>query len=262
MLAQFAHDFRRIVRRGFADDLHIFGRNIGRALAHHLLDGHVRHRSPAEPRQGLPRLQHALVSAVLLREALLQHRLAVVNRHDNHGAVADVAQHVRPGEFPQFGNDGGIALRVHVHANQIDMVVDAAPVEIYMPILRQIGAEPLALVADPRQRQSDRQMNSRRGQLIAPKLLPDARQRQQVVILIADLIERELPMPRTDDVILAIVHQHVLRVRRFSLAASNARRKNAVRRLDVPVAVIQPDDVDFAEYPHILLTFSAFAATK
>lgn len=169
---------------------------------------------PAEPRQGgLPRLQHALVSAVLLREALLQRRLAVVNRHDNHGAVADVAQHVRPGEFPQFGNDGGIALRVHVHANQIDMVVDAAPVEIYMPILRQIGAEPLALVADPRQRQSDRQMNSRRGQLIAPKLLPDARQRQQVVILIADLIERELPMPRTDDVILAIVHQHVLRVR-------------------------------------------------
>ena len=142
------------------------------------------------------------------------------------------------------------------------MVIDAAPVEIYMPILRQIGTELLSLVADPRQRQSNRQMNRRRRQLIAPQLLPDARQRQQVVILIADLIERELPMPRTDDVILAIVHQHVLRVRRFSLAASNARRKNAVRRLDVPVAVIQPDDVDFAEYPHILLTFSAFAATK
>ena len=82
------------------------------------------------------------------------------------------------------------------------------------------------------------------------------------MILIADLIQRELPMPRADDVILAIVHQHVLRVRRFGLAASNARRENAVRRLDVPVAVIQPDDVDFAKYPHILLTFSAFAATK
>ena len=105
-------------------------------------------------------------------------------------------------------------------------------------------------------------MNSRRGQLIAPKLLPDARQRQQVVILIADLIQRELPMPRADDVILAIVHQHVLCVRRFSLAASDARRENAVRRLDVPVAVIQPNDVDIAECPHILLTFSAFAATK
>ena len=82
------------------------------------------------------------------------------------------------------------------------------------------------------------------------------------MVLIADLIQRELTMPRADDVILAVVHQHILRVRRFSLAASDARRKNAVRRLDVPVAVIQPDDVDFAEYSHMLLTFSAFAATK
>ena len=70
------------------------------------------------------------------------------------------------------------------------MVINASPVEIHMAVLRQIGTELLALVADPRQRQSNRQMNRRRGQLIAPQLLPDARQIQQLVGLIADLIHR------------------------------------------------------------------------
>ena len=104
----------------------------------------------SEPlRQGFTRPEHALVGAVLLREALIHDGAPVLNGHDVHGAVADVAEHVHALELFEHRHDGGESLRVHVCADDIDVVFDAAPDETHIVVLEQIGPEALALGFHP-----------------------------------------------------------------------------------------------------------------
>ena len=78
----------------------------------------------------------------------------------------------------EHGHDGGESLRVHVCADDIDVVFDAAPDEIHMVVLEQVSPEALTLGFHPGQGQTGSDGHAGFGHPVLPQLLPDAGERQ------------------------------------------------------------------------------------
>ncbi len=87
------------------------------------------------------------------------------------------------------------------------MVFDAAPDEIHMVVLEQIGTKALTLGLHPGQGQTGGDVDAGFGHPVRPQLLTDAGERQEVVIWVADLVRGELLVSAADDVVFAIVNQ-------------------------------------------------------
>ena len=74
----------------------------------------------------------------------------------------------------EHGHDGGESLRIHVRTHDIDVVFDAAPDEIHMVVLEQIGTEALTLGLHSGQGQTGGDVDAGFGHPVFPKLLTDA----------------------------------------------------------------------------------------
>ena len=105
--------------------------------------------------------------------AAAQNRPALVDIHDVHGAVADVAEHICSSELPQTPGDGGKALREDIHSGKLHMVVRAPEGKIYAVILQEVCTESVLLFTDPCEGQPRRNMHAGGGDMADAQLPPD-----------------------------------------------------------------------------------------
>ena len=188
--------------------------------------------------------------------------MPVLNGHDVHGAVADVAEHVHALELPEHGHDGGESLCVHVSADDIDVVFDAAPDEIHMVVLEQIGTKALTLGLHPGQGQTGGDVDAGFGPPVFPKLLTDAGEGQDIVIRATDLVRSELPVPAADDVVFAFVNEQVLCVGRLVVEGQHAGGEDAAGGFQVAVAVVDADDLHVLKLFHKVPLFQLFGENR
>ena len=125
------------------------------------------------PQHALPDSQHTLVCPELLHIALVGNRTALVDIHDIHGAVADVAEHIRSCKVPKICCNGGKALREDVRACKLHMVVHASESEVRRFLLQKIRPESVLLFADPCEGQTCGKMDAGRGKMANVQLPSD-----------------------------------------------------------------------------------------
>ena len=89
----------------------------------------------------------------------------------------------------------------------------------------------------------------------AVQLTGHAHERQDIEVLVHRLVDDELLVPLADAVILAAVFQDVAGKYRFGVVLRYGCRRNRIRRLDVPVAVVNADHGDFllVQIDHVFL---------
>lgn len=88
--------------------------------------------------------------------------------------------------------------------------------------------------------------------------LPDAGERQEIVIRVADLVRDELPVPSADEVVFAVVNQQVLRVDRLMVEGQDAGREDAAGGFQVAVAIVNSDDLHVLKLFHNVPLFQFF----
>ncbi len=152
----------------------------------------------------------------------------------------------------------GESLRVHVCADDIDVVFDAAPDEIHMVVLEQIGTKALTLGLHPGQGQTSGDVHASLSHPVLPQLLPDTGERQDVVIRVADLVRGELPVSAANDVVFAVVNQQVLCVDGLVVEGQDAGGEDAAGGFQVAVAIVNSDDLHVLKLFHNVPLFQFF----
>lgn len=153
MLPEPAEDLSDIVPCGGADDLLVALAHVGLEAAQIPFDLGVRGQRAELTLEHLPHGDNALVGTVFLGETGRRDRLAFIDVHYVHGAVADVCQHVRAPELAQPVGDCRKPLIEHEHVHDIDVIVAVLVGEVDMGVLGQVCLELLPLLVSPGQGQ-------------------------------------------------------------------------------------------------------------
>ena len=243
MLPKTAKDLGDILPGGCPDDLLVALAHVGLEAAQIPFDLGVRGQRAELTLEHLPHGDNALVGTVFLGETGRRDRLAFIDVHYVHGAVADVCQHVRAPELAQPVGDCRKPLIEHEHVHDIDVIVAVLVGEVDMGVLGQVCLELLPLLVSPGQGQAGGDDDLRRGQAPMPKLLADGRQRQDVIVVVHDLVLAELLVAGANGIALVLVGQHVVHGEAHPLVAGrDAGREDEGRGLDVAIAVVDGDD--------------------
>ena len=141
VLPQEPEDTRGILLGDLADRVQVSLADVCRSLTDYLLDHALIHRRAELTQEALPDCDHALLGAVLLGEAFLLDRHPVVDVHDVHSAVADIAEHVDAAEPEQVFRHRGEALGEDVRAGEGHMIVEPAKREIDLFVLQEVSLE-------------------------------------------------------------------------------------------------------------------------
>lgn len=242
MLPQPAKDAGHIFRCGFPDGSQVAAGNVRLAVAKDALNGGVVQHFAELPQHALPDSQHTLVCPELLHIALVGNRTALVDIHDIHGAVADVAEHIRSCKVPKICCNGGKALREDVRACKLHMVVHASESEVRRFLLQKIRPESVLLFADPCEGQTCGKMDAGRGKMANVQLPSDGGKGEDIVVAVRHFISGKLLVSLADGVVPALIDQQIILEGRLPVVNSHAGAKAGVGGLDVAVPVFNADD--------------------
>ena len=151
----------------------------------------------------LPHGQQALVCTVFLRKHIPGNRLFVIDEHDIHGAVPNIADHVYAPKVRKPVCHCRKALGKYIHAHDLHMVGNISEREVYSFVLQEIVPELVPLTTDPGKRKTCRNSDFAAGHFSDIQFPCDGRKRQHIVVQIPRLIRKELLVPFTDQVKLA-----------------------------------------------------------
>lgn len=114
MLPEPAHNAGHILCGGAADHGEIFFSDVSRAEAENVFDHRIIHGGAELLHQAFSDGKHTLVCAVFLGKALAGNGLSVIDIHDIHGAVSDVAEHIDALEVAESVCNSREALREYL----------------------------------------------------------------------------------------------------------------------------------------------------
>ena len=130
MLTESLEDPLHILRRCISDCFQILLVDVRSSEPKHAVDDRVIDRSMVNPHHVLTCSQQALVRPELLCEHIARNRLLVVDEHDIHCAVADIAEHIHTLEIVEPVSYGSKALREHIDAYHLNRVIGIAQREL------------------------------------------------------------------------------------------------------------------------------------
>ena len=197
----------------------------------------------------LPDGQHTLMGAVLLREHSVSGGPAVVDEHDVHGAVANVAQHIHALEVPDLAGYRRKALGEHIGPGDLHPVGLSPERKAHLTAPHKVGFEILPLLAHPGEGQAHRKAHRGVGQSMHVQLTGDSGQGEDIIVVVPGLIGGKLLVARPDQVVAAIIHQQLVLEHRLGVMGGQPCRETAVGGLDVAIAVVDADDL------HALILF-------
>ena len=135
---------------------------------------------------------------VFLRKHIPGNRLFVIDEHDIHGAVSNIADHVYAPKVRKPVCHRRKALGKHIHAYDLHMVGDISEREVYGFVLQEIVPELVPLTTDPSKRKTCRNSDFAAGHFSDIQFPRDGRKRQHIVVQIFRFIRKELLVPFTD----------------------------------------------------------------
>ena len=123
-----------------------------------------------------------------LRIAAAKNGAKLVDVHDIHCPVADIAEHIGSRKCPQVCRNGGEALRVNIRAHKLHMIVRVPEGKFNAFIVEKVRPEAVLLLTNPGKRQTNGQVDPGRGQSAQFQLPGNGRQRQDVIVLVHHFI--------------------------------------------------------------------------
>ena len=194
---------------------------------------------------------------VFLRKHIPGNRLFVIDEHDIHGAVPNIADHVYAPKVRKPVCHRRKALGKHIHAYNLHMVGDISEREVYGFVLQEIVPELVPLTTDPSKRKTCRNSDFAAGHFSDIQFPRDGRKRQHIVVQIPRLIRKELLVPFTDQVELAFIDKQILLEHRLLVIGGNACREAAVCGFDIAVAAVDSDYDYIVGHLHAITSISA-----
>ena len=119
---------------------------------------------------------------VFLRKHIPGDRLLVIDEHDVHRTVSDIADHVYAPKVRKPVCHRRKALRKHIHAHDLHMVEDTSEREVYGFVLQEIVPELVPLTTDPSKRKTCRNSDFAAGHFSDIQFPCDGRKRQHIVV--------------------------------------------------------------------------------
>ena len=205
----------------------------------------------------LPHGQQALVCTVFLRKHIPGNRLFVIDEHDIHGAVPNIADHIHAAKVGEPVRHRRKALGKYIHAHDLHMVGDISEREVYGFVLQEIVPELVPLTADPSKRKTCRNSDFAAGHFSDIQFPRDSCKRQHIVVKIFRLIRKELLVPFTDQVELAFKDKQILLEHRLLVIGGNACREAAICGFDIAVAAVDSDYDYIVDHLHSITSISA-----
>ena len=205
----------------------------------------------------LPHGQQALVCTVFLRKHIPGNRLFVIDEHDIHGAVPNIADHIHAAKVGEPVCHRRKALGKYIHAHDLHMVGDISEREVYGFVLQEIVPELVPLTADPSKRKTCRNSDFAAGHFSDIQFPRDSCKRQHIVVKIFRLIRKELLVPFTDQVELAFKDKQIFLEHWLLSIGGNACREAAVCGFDIAVAAVDSNYDYIVDHLHSITSISA-----
>ena len=205
----------------------------------------------------LPHGQQALVCTVFLRKHIPGNRLFVIDEHDIHGAVPNIADHIHAAKVGEPVCHRRKALGKYIHAHDLHMVGDISERKVYGFVLQEIVPELVPLTTDPSKRKACRNSDFAAGHFSDIQFPRDGRKRQHIVVQIFRLIRKELLVPFTDQVELAFKDKQIFLEHWLISIGRNACREAAVCGFDIAVAAVDSDYDYIVDHLHSITSISA-----
>ena len=194
---------------------------------------------------------------VFLRKHIPGNRLLVIDEHDIHGAVSNIADHVYTPKVREPVGHRRKALGKYIHAHDLHMVGDISERKVHGFVLHQIVPELVPLTTDPSKRKTCRNSDFAAGHFSDIQFPCDGRKRQHIVVQIFRLIRKELLVPFTDQVELAFKDKQIFFEHRLSVIGGNACREAAVCGFDIAVTAVDSDYDYIVDHLHVITSISA-----
>ena len=205
----------------------------------------------------LPHSQQALVRTIFFRKHIPGNRLFVIDEHDIHGAVSNIADHVYAPKVREPVGHRRKALGKHIHAYDLHMVGDISEREVYGFVLQEIAPELVPLTTDPSKRKACRNSDFAAGHFSDIQFPRDGRKRQYIVVQIFRLIRKELLVPFTDQVKLAFKDKQIFFEHRLSVIGGETCRETAVCGFHIAVTAVDSDYDYIVDHLHSITSISA-----
>ena len=183
-----------------------------------------------------------LVSPEFFGEHFALLRLAVDHIQRVHRAVADVSDQVHAFQSRCETCNGGVALRVDAHIVDIDVVSSLFVGEIHFRVFHQILPERRLLPACPSQWKTGGNHNVRLGNIFGFQFLGNRRKGEDIIVLVVHLFGNKLLVSLADEIIFAVVGQHIAGEQRLCVKTKNTGRKIVIRRFHIAITVVDADD--------------------
>ena len=231
--------------------------DICRTEPEHPVDNRLVHGGVMRTHDILPHGQQALVCTVFLRKHIPGDRLLVIDEHDVHRTVSDIADHVYALKVRKPVCHRRKALWEHIHAYDLHMVGDISEREVYGFVLQEIVPELVPLTTDPGKRKTCRNSDFAAGHFSDIQFPRDGRKRQHIVVQIPRLIRKELLVPFTDQVELAFKDKQIFFEHRLSVIGGETCREAAVCGFDIAVTAVDSNYDYIVDHLHAITSISA-----
>ena len=257
-----------MLTKSLKNALHIIGGRVGngfqiilldicRTETEHPVDNRLIHGGVMNTHDILPHGQQALVCTVFLRKHIPGNRLFVIDEHDVHRTVSDIADHVYAPKVRKPVCHRRKALWEHIHAYDLHMVGNISEREVHGFVLQEIVPELVPLTTDPSKRKTCRNSDFAAGHFSDIQFPCDGRKRQHIVVQIPRLIRKELLVPFTDQVELAFIDKQIFFEHRLLGIGGNACREAAVCGFDIAVAAVNSNYDYIVDHLHSTTSISA-----
>ena len=109
-------------------------------------------------------------------------------------------------------------------------------------IFGEVGGKLCFLSACPSEREPSGNDNVRLRQSLVFQFLRNRHKGEKIIVLVLDLIRKELLVSFTDEIVPAAIFEHIFRKQRLGIIANNAGFEAVVSGLDIAVTVIDSYD--------------------
>ena len=194
---------------------------------------------------------------VFLRKHIPGNRLFVIDEHDIHGAVPNIADHVYAPKVRKPVCHRRKALGKYIHAYDLHMVGNISEREVYGFVLQEIVPELVPLTTDPGKRKTCRNSDFAAGHFSDIQFPCDGRKRQHIVVQIFRLIRKELLMSFADQVKLAFKDKQIFFEHRLSVIGGETCREAAVCGFHIAVTAVDSNYDYIVDHLHAITSISA-----
>ena len=131
----------------------------------------------------------------------------MVNIHDVHCAVANIAEHIDTLELTELVCNRRKALWENICSDKINMIVNTLKSEVGAVVLQKIRLEAVLLLAHPGQRKSSRKVDTGGGQFSDIQLTGNGGKSENIVVAVCHFVGDKFLVFLADEIVSALIDE-------------------------------------------------------